>query len=180
MAEKQSFVIKYIYSKPWVDPYWIGIIFVGFLWIFIMLTISVIFSKEDRGCTLQICFMTNFFSSKNFQAKQFLCVCFFLRPHLQHRKVPSIGVQSEAAAAGLLHSHSKPDVSHACDLHHSSLQCQICNTLSKARDWTHILMDTSRVHYSWATKGTQSIFFWKWRIGKCWARCDILKVKLNK
>ena len=34
-----------------------------------------------------------------------------------------------------------------CDLHHSSQQCQILNPLSKARDRTCILMDTSQVHY---------------------------------
>ena len=32
------------------------------------------------------------------------------------------------------------------DLHHSSWQHQILNPLSKARDQTHVLMDTSRVH----------------------------------
>ena len=49
--------------------------------------------------------------------------------------------------------------SHICDLHHSSQQCQILNPLSEARDWTHILMDTSQVHYYLATVGTPSIFF---------------------
>ena len=37
------------------------------------------------------------------------------------------------------------DPSPICDLHHSSLQCQILNPLSEARDGTHILMDTSQV-----------------------------------
>lgn len=69
MVEKKWFVIKYIYSNPWVNPYWIGIIFVGILWIFIMLTLSLIFSEEDRGCTTQTCFMTKIFSSKSFQVK---------------------------------------------------------------------------------------------------------------
>ena len=41
----------------------------------------------------------------------------------------------------------------AC-LHHSSQQSQIFNPLSKARDQTHILMDTSRIHYHWAMTGT--------------------------
>ena len=30
-----------------------------------------------------------------------------------------------------------------CDLYHSSRQCQILNPLNKAKDGTHILMDTS-------------------------------------
>ena len=39
----------------------------------------------------------------------------------------------------------------AASLHHSSQQHQISDPLSKARDRTPILMDTSWVHYSWAT-----------------------------
>ena len=35
------------------------------------------------------------------------------------------------------------DLSHICDLHHSSWQHQILNPLNEARDWTCILMDTS-------------------------------------
>ena len=44
-----------------------------------------------------------------------------------------------ATAAGLHHSHSNGN------LHHSSWQCWFLNPLSKARDQTHILMDTSQV-----------------------------------
>ena len=50
-----------------------------------------------------------------------------------------------------------PDPSCLFDLHHSSWQHLILNPLSEARDWTHILMDTSRVRYRWATTGTPSI-----------------------
>ena len=46
------------------------------------------------------------------------------------------------------------DLSHVCDLHHSSRQRQILNPLSEARDQTRILMDTSQVHYRWASTGT--------------------------
>ena len=38
-----------------------------------------------------------------------------------------------------------PDPSCVCDLHHSSLQRWTLNPLNKARDQTHVLMDTSRV-----------------------------------
>ena len=37
---------------------------------------------------------------------------------------------------------------------HSSQQHRILNPLSKARDWTCVLMDTAWVHYHWARKGT--------------------------
>ena len=42
----------------------------------------------------------------------------------------------------------------ATGLHHSSGQCQILNPLSKARDRTCILRDSSWVHYLWAMMGT--------------------------
>ena len=48
-----------------------------------------------------------------------------------------------ALAAGLCHSHSKPDLSHVCDLH-SSWQRQIIDPLTEARDQTHDLMVPSR------------------------------------
>ena len=43
------------------------------------------------------------------------------------------------------------DLSHVCDLHHSS---QILNPLKEARDRTRILMDTSQICFHWATMGT--------------------------
>ena len=58
-------------------------------------------------------------------------------------EVPRLGVQLElqvyAAATATL------DPSLICNLHRSLQQCQILNSLSKATDRTHILMDTSRV-----------------------------------
>ena len=47
-----------------------------------------------------------------------------------------------------------PESSHIFDLHYSSQQHWILNPLSKARDWTCTLMDTSWVRYCWATRGT--------------------------
>ena len=57
------------------------------------------------------------------------------------------------------------DPSRVCNLHHSLWQCWILNPLSKARDWTHIFMDSSWVHYLWATRELPGkmilIFIWK-------------------
>ena len=50
------------------------------------------------------------------------------------------------------------DPSLICNLYHSSQQRWILNPLSKARDWTYILMDTSQVHYHWAMRETPQIF----------------------
>ena len=45
--------------------------------------------------------------------------------------------------------------SHVCDLHHSSGQHWILNPLiEEDGDQTHILMDTSRIHFHCATAGT--------------------------
>ena len=66
-----------------------------------------------------------------------------------------------AVVSGLHHSHSKQDLSHVWDLHHSSWhlhhsswQCGILNPLSKAWDWTHVLMDASQLSNNWASMGT--------------------------
>ena len=75
---------------------------------------------------------------------------------------------------------------------HSHMACQILNPLSRARDQTHV-MDTSRVHYHWATrelhghltfnKGGKNI---KWRKDSlfskwCWeswtATCKSMKLE---
>ena len=67
--------------------------------------------------------------------------------------------QIGAPAANLYHSHSVPDLSGVCNLHCSSWPHCIPNPLSEARDPTCILMDTSQVHFCWATTGTPSILF---------------------
>ena len=54
--------------------------------------------------------------------------------------------QIGATAAGLCHSHSNVDQNCVCDLHHNSQQWQILNSMSEARDQTHILKDPSQVH----------------------------------
>ena len=77
-------------------------------------------------------------------------------------KVPGFGVKSELQLLAYATAIAMWDLSHVCDLHHSSWQCQILNPLSKARDRTPILTDTSQVCYHWATMGTPLI-----HISKC-------------
>jgi len=59
-----------------------------------------------------------------------------------------------ATVARLHHSHSNMGPSHIGNLHHSSQQHQILNPRREARDQTHVLTDTRRVHYHWAAMGT--------------------------
>ena len=60
-------------------------------------------------------------------------------------EVPRLGVESELQLLTYATTTAMRDLSHVCDLHHSSQQCQILNPLSEARDRTYILMDTSQV-----------------------------------
>ena len=62
-------------------------------------------------------------------------------------EVPRRGVEQGLQLPSCTTATAMPDLSRVCDLHRSSLQCQILNPLNKARDRTRILMDTSRVHY---------------------------------
>ena len=58
-------------------------------------------------------------------------------------EVPQLGVDLELQVLAYTIATATPDPSCICDLHHSLRQCQILNPLSKARDRTCILMDTS-------------------------------------
>ena len=63
-------------------------------------------------------------------------------------EVPRLGVQLSCCCWPMLQPQPqpiKPDPSHVCDPYYSSWQCQILNRLSKVKDRTHILLDTSHV-----------------------------------
>ena len=74
--------------------------------------------------------------------------CFlFLELHLQHMEVPRLGIKSEPQLLAYATATATQDPSQVCNLHHSSQQHRILIPLSKDRDQTRILMDTSQVHY---------------------------------
>ena len=60
-------------------------------------------------------------------------------------EVPRLGVESELQLPGYTTAMTTQELSHICNLHHSLQPHQILNPLSKARDQTQILMDTSPV-----------------------------------
>ena len=64
-------------------------------------------------------------------------------------EVLRLGVDLEVQLLAYTTATATWDPSQVCNLHHSSQQCRIFNPLSKARDLTLILMDTSWVLY-WA------------------------------
>ena len=76
----------------------------------------------------------------------FLFVCFFRAAPTAYEVSQARG-QIGAAATGLYHGTATLDMSHVCNLHHSSWQCRIPNSLNKARDQTCILMNASHFHY---------------------------------
>ena len=75
----------------------------------------------------------------------FLSFCLFLVPLLRHMEFPRLGVQSELQLPACATATATWDLSHVCDLQHSSWQYQILNPLSKSRDWTHNLMVSSQI-----------------------------------
>ena len=94
----------------------------------------------------------------------------FLGLHPWHMEVPRLWVKSELQLLGYTTAIARQDLSLVCELHHSSRQCQILNPLSEAGDQTQILMDTSRIHFHWATMGTPCpCFHWVvWRVFWYW------------
>ena len=75
----------------------------------------------------------------------------FLGLHMWHMKVSRPGVKWELQLPAYITATPMQDPSCICNLHRCSWQHWILN---KARDWTHILMDTSWVCYHWTTTGT--------------------------
>ena len=76
-------------------------------------------------------------------------------------EVARLGVESELQLPAYATVTAKWDLSHVCGLHHSSWWCQILNPLTKARDWTHILIDTSWVHNPLSHSGNSVKLFHK-------------------
>jgi len=69
-------------------------------------------------------------------------------------ELPRLGVKSELQLLAYTTAIATPDPSPICNLYHNSWQHRILNPLSKARDRTCILVDTSWLHYCQAMIGT--------------------------
>ena len=79
-------------------------------------------------------------------------------------EVSRLGVELELQLLAYTTPTATWDPSWVYNLYHSSRQCQILNPLSKARDQTHILMDTSQAHYCWTKTGTPGLFLIKFKL----------------
>ena len=82
---------------------------------------------------------------------------FFLGPDPWHMEVPSLDDLSELQLWAYTTATAMWNLSHVCDLYHSSQQCRLLNTLKKVSDQTHILMDTSPIHFLCTVMGTPEL-----------------------
>ena len=80
----------------------------------------------------------------------------FLDPHWLHIEVPRLGVKSELSPMAYTTATAMSDPSLVYHLHHSSQQRPTLNPLSKARDQTRVLLDTSQVHEPLSHYGNSS------------------------
>ena len=142
--EKQSFLAQYEKNILWSSD-------VLFLLDYLCITVWIKYTSGTyQNSSTTVAWILNCLGTLFF---------FFLGLHLRHMEVPRLGVQSELQLLAYITTTEMPDLSHVCDLHHSSQQHQIPNTLSKARHQTHIFMDTRILRilmdsFCWATRGT--------------------------
>ena len=90
----------------------------------------------------------------------------FLGLHSGHMEVPRLRVALELQPSAYTTATATWDLSHVCDLYHSSQPGWILNPLSEARDQTRNLTVTSRIHFHCATMGSLiplRLLMRKWR-----------------
>ena len=73
---------------------------------------------------------------------------------MQHMEISRLAVEWELQLPDYTTATAMPDLSHICDLHHSSWQHQILNPLIKLRDQTHNLMVPSQIRFHCTSMGT--------------------------
>ena len=105
----------------------------------------------------------------------------FLGPHPQPMEVPRLGGESELQLPACTTATATQDPNRVCDLYHSPWQGQILNPLSRARDPTCALTDTSQICFRWAMAGTpenepfSSTHQWHFRHSHCCATITAVK-----
>ena len=103
----------------------------------------------------------------------FLSFHSFLGLYLWHMEFPRLGVKAEIQLLAYITATAMPDLSYICDLHCSFQQHWLLNQLSKARDGTPILMDTTGFLTHWAIRGTPSnvilreMILWRLCLNRC-------------
>ena len=86
----------------------------------------------------------------------YLFIYCFLGPHPWHMEGPRLGTELELQLLAYAIATAMQDLSHVCDLHQviDLWPNQIPDLLSKAREQTFILMDTSQIRFPCTTMET--------------------------
>ena len=74
-------------------------------------------------------------------------------------EIPRLGVKLELQLLAYTTATATQALSLICDLHQSTHQCRILNSLSEARVQTCILMDTVQIHFHCPSMGTTIPYF---------------------
>ena len=83
-----------------------------------------------------------------------LFFCLFRAEPMAYENSQARGRIRAAAASLYTTATATWDPSHLCNLYHRSRQHWILNPLSKARNQTCVLMDTSQIRFHWTVMGT--------------------------
>ena len=121
-------------------------------YMFITSTLRILVSSEPGDRVIRI-FQNYLFALSHFMCITGFCFC-FLGLYLRHIEVPRLGVESELQLAAYDTATATWDQCWVFDLHHSSQQYWILNPLSEAKDRISVLIETSQIHFHWATMGT--------------------------
>ena len=97
---------------------------------------------------------TNLVAHHNYLWIVCLFVFSFLGLHPWHMEVPRLGVKSEPQLPAYTTATATPDLTHICNIYHSSRQPWIFNPLSEARDGTRNFMVPSWICFCCTTTGT--------------------------
>ena len=119
--------------------------------------------EPERQSSISSCFcsVTSYYLKDYPCTPVFIFIFCFLGLHLQHMKVPRVGVQSEIQQPAYTTATAMQDLSCLCYQHHNSWQCQILNPLSETRDRICNLMVPSQISFHCATAGTPlHMCFW--------------------
>ena len=138
-------------------------------WLFACITSIFLYSVDYFFHALRSIFKWTEISSQNWDISgSFLSFLFFslslsLSFFLEAKPEAYGGFQARdgirATAASLRHNHNNTESEPYLWPTPQLTRCQILILLSKARDWTHILMDVSQVCYHWAMMGTPNFCF---------------------
>ena len=120
----QQFELTYIRKKSYI-----------YIYIYIYTHTHIyIYTHTHTHTHIYIYIHTHIYITQICITVSFCCTQVFLGMHLWHMEVLRLGVELELQLPAYATATATPDLSSVCSLHHSSQQCRILNSLSKAKD----------------------------------------------